>query len=64
MPADSVQMQLVRRYTKVLREKQASYRGPRIGARERREARDAARDTAEDAAQAALTAVKPQRPAV
>jgi hypothetical protein len=53
-------MQLVRRYTRILREKQAEYRGPRIGARERRmKAGAAAREVAQDAAQAALTAVKP-----
>jgi hypothetical protein len=59
-------MELVRRYTRTLREKQAEYRGPRIGARERRAARAAAaREAAEDAAQAALAAVKPpERPAV
>jgi hypothetical protein len=56
MPADSVQMQLVRRYSRILREKQAQYRGPRIGAKERRLA---AREVAEDAASRALAAVQP-----
>lgn len=60
MPADSVQMQLVRRYSRILREKQAEYRGPRIGARERRAtATAAAREVAHDAAQRALNAVHP-----
>jgi hypothetical protein len=36
MPADTVQMQMIRRYARILREQQAQYRGPRIGARERR----------------------------
>lgn len=54
MPADSVQMQLIRRYSRVLREQASEFRGPRIGARERRRA---ARDAAEQAAQRALHAV-------
>jgi hypothetical protein len=52
-------MQLVRRYSKILREKQAEYRGPRIGATERRTAREAAVEAAEGAAQRALAAVQP-----
>jgi hypothetical protein len=59
MPADSVQMQLVRRYSRLLREKQAQYRGPRIGAKERRTARESAREVAEGAAHRALGAVQP-----
>jgi hypothetical protein len=60
MPADSVQMQLVRRYSRLLREKQAQYRGPRIGAKERRAAaKIAAREAAGDAAQRALATVQP-----
>jgi hypothetical protein len=45
MPADTVQMQLIRRYARVLREQHAralTARGPRIGAKERREAREQA----------------------
>lgn len=57
MPADTVQMQLIRRYARILREQQAKSVGPRIGARERR--------LAKDAASAAIAAVKPpERPAV
>ena len=41
MPVDSVQLQLVRRYARILREQQSEFRGPRIGARERRAAKDA-----------------------
>lgn len=60
MPADSVQMQLVRRYSRILREKQAEYRGPRIGAKERRStAAVTAREAAHDAAHRALGAVHP-----
>jgi len=42
MPSDTVQMQLIRRYARLLREQHARTRGPRIGAKERREAREAA----------------------
>lgn len=66
MPVDSVQMQMVWRYARILREQQAQYRGPRIGARDRRSARDAAKETAQavgevagTAAQRAISAVKP-----
>ena len=38
MPTDTVQLQLIRRYSRLLREQQARSRGPRIGAKERREA--------------------------
>lgn len=55
MPVDSVQLQLVRRYARILREQQAEFRGPRIGARERRVAK--AREVAEDTAERALGAV-------
>ena len=51
MPVDSVQMQMIRRYARILREQQARNNGPRIGARERR--------IAKDAAKAAVAAVKP-----
>lgn len=57
-------MQMVRRYARILREQQAHYRGPRIGARERRFARDTAQavgDAAGGAAQRALEAVKPPK---
>lgn len=62
MPVDSVQMQMVRRYARILREQQAHYRSQRIGARERRFARDTAQavgDATGGAAQRALQAVKP-----
>lgn len=62
MPADTVQMQLVRRYSRILREKQAEYRGPRIGARERKVAQQAAqqaRTVAQPAARTAIDAVRP-----
>jgi hypothetical protein len=52
MPADSVQMNLIRRYARVLREQQTEFRGPRIGARAARRA--ARRDATEQAAQRAL----------
>ena len=42
MPADTVQMQMIRRYARILREQHARARGPRIGAKERREAREQA----------------------
>jgi hypothetical protein len=64
MPVDSVQMQLVRRYSRILREQQVAQRRPRIGAKERRTAKETAQAVGE-AAQAALSAVKPPRsPAV
>jgi len=53
MPVDSVQLQMVRRYARILREQQAQYRGPRIGARERRAAKEAVRS--------AVDAVKPTK---
>lgn len=62
MPVDSVQMQMVRRYARILREQQASYRGPRIGAKERRIAKNTAGavgGAAGSAARRALSAVKP-----
>lgn len=52
MPADTVQMNLIRRYARALREQQSGLRGPRIGAREERRA--ARREAAEQAAQAAV----------
>ena len=59
MPADSVQMQLVRRYSRLLREKQAEYRGPRIGAKERRQAaKEAAREAAGGAVERVAGAIK------
>jgi hypothetical protein len=67
MPVDSVQMQLIRRYARILREQQSSHRGPRIGAKDRRTARETAQavgDAAGDAAQRAIRAVKqPESPA-
>jgi hypothetical protein len=36
--ADTVQMQMIRRYSRLLREQQAKSRGPRIGAKDRRRA--------------------------
>lgn len=62
MPVDSVQMQMVRRYARILREQQAQYRGPRIGAREARFARGTAQavgGAAGSAAKRALGVVKP-----
>jgi hypothetical protein len=50
--SDTVQMKLIRRYARLLREQQAEFRGPRIGARERRAARkgaEAPRDIAHPA---------------
>lgn len=61
MPVDSVQMQMVRRYARILREQQAQYRGPRIGAKDRRSAKDTAQavgEVAGHAAQRAISAVK------
>ena len=55
MPVDSVQLQLVRRYARILREQEARYKGPRIGAKERRAAREAV--------QTAVDAVKPTKTA-
>jgi hypothetical protein len=51
MPSDTVQMQLIRRYARVLREQHARNRGPRIGAKERREAREAAVQAVTEAAE-------------
>lgn len=39
MAAETVQMQLIRRYARLLREQQTRSLGPRIGARERRRER-------------------------
>jgi hypothetical protein len=36
------QLELIQRYSRILREQAAMYRGPRVGARERRLAREAA----------------------
>jgi hypothetical protein len=36
MATETVQLQLIRRYARLLREQQARARGPKIGARERR----------------------------
>ena len=62
MAGDTVQIDLIRRYARILREQQALYKGPRIGARERRIARDAAeqaRTVAESAARKAIDSVRP-----
>lgn len=55
MPVDSVQLQMVRRYARILREQQAQVRGPRIGARERVKAREAVKT--------AVAVVKPTKSA-
>lgn len=44
MAGETVQMQMIRRYARLLREAQAEYRGPRVGARERRVPRDLRRE--------------------
>jgi len=62
MPADNTQIQMIRRYSRILREQQALHRGPRIGARERRSARETARQVAESATRRALDAVRPPSP--
>ena len=62
--SDTVQMQLIRRYARLLREQQAHFRGPRIGAREVRLAREAggaARGAARSAARTALSTVRPTK---
>jgi hypothetical protein len=52
MPTDTVQMQMIRRYARLLREAQKrNPPGPRIGAKERRRAKEAAA--------AAVSAVQP-----
>lgn len=57
MPGDSVQMQMIRRYARILREQQTRAASPRIGAKERRIAREAA--------EAVVASVKtPEKPAV
>ena len=64
MRGDTVQMQMIRRYARVLREKQSEFRGPRIGAREVRMAREAAqtaRDAAESTVRGAVGAVRAER---
>lgn len=53
----SAQLDMIRRYSRVLRTEAAQYRGPRIGARQRRLAREAA----EQAARAALGTVRRDR---
>ena len=53
MPDDSVQLQLVRRYARILKEQEARYKGPRIGAKERR--------VAHEAIKTAVDAVKPTK---
>lgn len=65
MAAETVQMQLIRRYARILREQQAQHRGPRIGARARRDARETAisglsssAQGVADAARAALDATR------
>jgi hypothetical protein len=55
--SDTVQMKLIRRYARLLREQQAELRGPSIGARERRAARRAA-EAARDVAQAAVRSTR------
>ena len=63
MAGDSVQMQMIRRYARILREQQAQYRGPRIGARERRTSAAAARGAAGSAARRALSSMRsPESP--
>jgi hypothetical protein len=63
MPADTVQMQMIRRYARILREEQALHRGPRIGARELRSKAQAAADAAGSVARSAIEAVRPpQKP--
>ena len=62
MPVDSVQMQMVRRYARILREQQAQYRGPRIGAREARLARTTAQAVGEAAGSAAKRAISVVKP--
>jgi hypothetical protein len=42
MRGDTVQMQMIRRYARILREQQPTLRASRIGARERRLAREGA----------------------
>lgn len=50
----SNQLEMIRRYSRILRQEAAQYRGSRIGARERRVAR-------ETAARAALEIVRPTK---
>jgi len=40
------QLELIQRYSRILREQAAMYRGPRVGAKERRIARETAAGTA------------------
>jgi hypothetical protein len=49
------QLELIRRYSRILREQAATYRTPHIGARERRLAREAAEN-------AALNVSRPAKP--
>jgi hypothetical protein len=58
---DTVQMQMIRRYARILREQQAQLRGPRIGARELRAARGASKAAREVAESAARTAIRTVR---
>ncbi len=53
----NAQLDMIRRYSRVLREETARYRPPHLGARERRLAREAAH-AAESAARAALNTVR------
>jgi hypothetical protein len=67
MMGDTVQMQMIRRYARILREQQPPIRGRRIGARERRLARErvvAARDAADSTVRGALHAIRGDGPAV
>lgn len=56
MPDDSVQLQMVRRYARMMREQQAKREGQRVGAKERRA-------TARQVVETAVDAVKPTKPA-
>ena len=56
MMGDTVQMQMIRRYARILREQQPQLRTPRIGARERRLAREGAA-AAQNAAATVRTAM-------
>ena len=64
MMGDTVQMQMIRRYARILREQQPQLRPPRIGARERRLAREgaaAAQAAASATVRPAMDAVRPGR---
>ncbi len=62
MPVESVQMQMVRRYARIMRQQQAQFRGPRIGVLERRFAKDTAQAVGEVAGSAAQRALQGVRP--